>query len=80
MLLPDKLTVVANIYLGPAAGVFLERQTKRHMKGLDFHAIEPRHVQELAKWVNISAGLLIDKQKAQELSRQLVVISEEQEP
>ena len=60
MSLSDKITAVAMIYLGPAAGVFMDRQTKFHMNGLDFRAIESRHVPELARWVNISAGLLID--------------------
>jgi hypothetical protein len=37
--------------------------------GLKFTDLEKKHIPDLAKWVNISAGLLTDKTKAEELSK-----------
>jgi len=61
-------------YLGPASKQFLERQTKRHMNDLPFEDLELKHLPELAKWIKISAGLIIDKKKADELSEKILVI------
>jgi hypothetical protein len=58
-------------YIGPAAQRFLERQTTSHLHGVTFGEIKHEHLQELAKWVNISAGLLIDKQRAEELATKI---------
>ena len=58
-------------YLGPAAKRFLERQTKFHLDGLEFDSLSPQHIPELAKWVDISAQLLIEKGKAAELSEKI---------
>ena len=66
--LSNKITIEAALYLGPAARVFLVRQTKIHMNGLAFDSIEKRHCPELAKWVYFASALLIDKEKAKELS------------
>jgi len=55
-------------YLGPAAKKFLERQTTSHMDGLSFDQLQKGHLPELGKWVEISAGLLIDKAKAKQLA------------
>lgn len=64
-----KLTIE---YIGPSSKAFLERQTRAHMNGLEFGNIERSHLPELAKWVNISAGLLIGKDKAKDLSDRMV--------
>lgn len=58
-------------YIGPASAKFLERQTMAHMHGLKFQDLAKEHIPELAKWVNISAGLLIDKAKADDLSKKI---------
>jgi hypothetical protein len=44
------------------------------MNGLDLNNLERAHLPELAKWVQISAGLLIEKPKAAELAALLVKI------
>ncbi|MFH0875522.1 MAG: hypothetical protein V1859_06275 [archaeon] len=67
------LTIAIN-YLGPAAGTFLERQTMYHMKGLVFTSLEKKHIPEFAKWVRISAGLIIDPAKAKELSEKIAAL------
>ena len=69
--LSDKALALSVQYLGPAAQIFLERQTKHHLDGLTLDALEPRHLPELAKWVNISAALLIDPAQAKELSQKI---------
>ena len=61
-------------FLGPAAKSFLERQTRSHMNGLDLNNLERAQLPELAKWVQTSAGLLIEKPKAAELASLLVKI------
>jgi len=66
--LTEQITTIAVSYLGPAARIFLERQTKTHMNGLPFVDLERQHLPELKKWVLISASLLIDKTKAEEFS------------
>lgn len=72
--LSEKALALSVQYLGPAAKVFLERQTKFHMDGLAFDAVEPQHLPELAKWVGISAALVVDPAKAKELSERIGAI------
>lgn len=67
----EKVLATSIQYLGPAAKMFLERQTKYHLDGLAFDDLQPAHLPELAKWVNTSAGLIIDKTRAQELSEKI---------
>jgi len=62
-------------YLGPASKRFLERQTQFHLNGLDFDKLELTHIPELAKWVEISAQLIVDKGKAEELAEKIRKIS-----
>ena len=69
--LSEKALEISVMYLGPAAKVFMERQTKFHLDGLAFDSLEPQHVAALAKWVNISGALVIDPVKAKELSEKI---------
>ena len=69
--LSKRVVEVALQYLGPAAPVFLERQTMRHMNCLHIGDLEPMHLQDLQRWVRISASLVIDKTKAVELSERI---------
>jgi len=73
--LSEKINAVAVNYLGPAAGVFMERQTRFHLNGLKFEDVEKQHLTDLAKWVQVSAALVIDKQKAKELSDKIAVMT-----
>ena len=66
--LSEKVVVMSTTYLGPAAKVFLERQTRAHMNSLPLEMLEKQHLPELAKWVRISAALLIEPAKAKELA------------
>jgi hypothetical protein len=69
--LAERVTGIAVIYLGPAASIFLQRQTKMHLEGLAFAELERKHLPNLKYWVRISAGLLIDKEKAKEFSEEI---------
>ena len=66
--LSNKVVSLSVSYLGPAAKVFLQRQTTSHMNGLHLDQLEKQHLPELSYWVNISAGLIIDKARAKELA------------
>ncbi len=67
-ILSDRVLKVTIDYIGPSSQAFLERQTKHHLNGLEFVNLEKSHLPELSRWVGISAGLLIDKKRAQELA------------
>lgn len=69
--LSDQVLSLTTAYLGPAAKQFLERQCSAHC-GVAFSDIGPANIPELAKWINISAGLIIDKGKAEELSNKVL--------
>ena len=69
--LSNKVITISVNYLGPAAKIFMSRQTTGHMNGLVFDNLERKHLPELAKWVQISAGLVIDKGKAKELAEKI---------
>ncbi len=66
--LSEKILAISTPYLGPAAKVFLERQTKVHMGGIPFDQLRNTDLPELIKWIKISAGLIIDKTKAEEFA------------
>ncbi len=68
----DRVLTITTEYIGPSSKNFLERQTRSHMGGLEFNAIDRTHLPELAKWVNTSAGLLIGKERSQELSDKIL--------
>lgn len=72
--LAHKVLVITAEYLGPASKVFLERQTRHHLNGVNFNDLEGKHLPDLSRWVNISAGLLIDKARALELSKKISIL------
>jgi hypothetical protein len=69
--LSDRILKLTITFIGPASQKFLERQTVSHLNGLSFNTIEKKDIPELAKWVNISAGLLIGPAKAQDLASKI---------
>ena len=66
----DEVVEVAKPYLGPAAGKFISRQIKGHL-GIEDAQLEPQHLEELAKWVKSSGGMLMDDAKAGELANKV---------
>ncbi len=71
-ILSDKVAALSVNYFGPAARKFLERQTTAHMNGIAFDDLQKNDLAELAKWINVSGSLIIDKVKAKELSDKVV--------
>jgi len=70
----DKVLTISKPYLGPAAESFLSRQCKAHLK-TDIAMLDASHLRELAKWVEVGAGLIMDKAKASELSKKIGALS-----
>jgi hypothetical protein len=58
-------------YLGASTQRFLERQCKFHLK-VDPHSLGKEHINDLARWVGISASLLIDREKADALKKDIL--------
>ncbi|WFN33487.1 hypothetical protein L1S32_06395 [Methanogenium sp. S4BF] len=67
-LISDRVLKEVTFYLGPAAERFLERQTKSHLDGLAFTSLERKHLKDLAYWLRVSGGLVIGKDKAEEMA------------
>lgn len=55
-------------YLGPEARRFLDRQAA-HIDGLKFEDITEAELEKYAWWVGVSAKLIMDKDRALELSK-----------
>ena len=70
--LAEKILGITVEYVGPAAERFLDRQTKSHLNGLNFADLEQKHLPELSRWIVVSASLLIDKTRAEELSNKIL--------
>ncbi|HOW03564.1 hypothetical protein [Methanospirillum hungatei] len=71
----EKVLAITIQVLGPASRRFLERQTKFHLDGLEFDDLKKEHIPELAKWVGISAQLVVDEKKASQLAEKIKNIS-----
>lgn len=69
--LSDQVVRIATEFLGPAAATFMARQCK-HIKLNSIEELAFDHIPEYAKYVEISAGLLIGKDKAKVLKDKLL--------
>ena len=68
--LSKKVIDITNDYLGPASERFVNRQVTRHLSiGMD--ELTEKNIEELAKWIEVSASLLIDKNRAAELAEKI---------
>jgi len=61
---------------GEATKLFLDRQIRKHLKKPP-QEVAPADRQELAKWIRISAALLLDKDSAEILARRVVSVADE---
>lgn len=66
----EKVVSVSKIYLGPATEAFIARQCKAHLKK-EAAELAAADLVNLAKWLEIGAGLLMDQGKASELARKV---------
>ena len=60
-------------YLGVNAERFILRQVTNHLS-VSPEQFNASKLDDLAKWVDISASLLIDKEKAKELSNKILAL------
>lgn len=68
----NKILLITQRYIGPSSERFLERQTTSHMNGLAFADVDKVHSKDLAHWVEVSAGLIIGKDKAAKLAEEIL--------
>ncbi len=69
-MLYDNIINIARPYMGPAAEAFVKRQIKSHLK-IEPEMLNDQHIDELARWCQISARLIMDKEKAQEFGNRI---------
>jgi hypothetical protein len=63
----EKVVATSKTYLGPATESFLSRQCKSHLKKTP-EELATADLEALAMWIEIGAGLVMDKAKATELA------------
>ena len=66
----DKVIGLSKPYFGPATEQFLARQCKSHLK-IELNDLGPTHMKDLAKWVELGAGLIMDPAKGSELAKKI---------
>jgi hypothetical protein len=70
----EKVVATSKNYLGPATESFLSRQCKSHLKKQP-DELMTSDLEALAMWIEIGAGLVMDKGKATELAGKVRVLS-----
>jgi len=63
----EQVVSVSKTYLGPATEAFIARQCRSHLKK-DAAELASSDLANLAKWVEVGAGLLMEQGKAAELA------------
>ncbi len=66
----EQVLAISKVYLGPAAEPFLSRQCKAHLK-VDLSELAINQLKDLAKWVEVGAGLIMDPAKAAILAKKI---------
>ncbi len=74
MSLCEQVLAVSKPYLGPATESFLSRQCKSHLK-TELTDLTASQLKDLAKWVEVGAGLVMDQAKAVELAKKVASLS-----
>jgi hypothetical protein len=69
----EKVITTSKVYLGPATEAFMNRQCKWHLKKQP-EELASTDLEELAKWIEIGAGLVMDKTKATELAGKVRIL------
>ena len=72
-LISDKVLAVSRPYFGPATESFFTRQCKAHLKTELTDLTQPQ-LKDLAKWVEIGAGLIMDPAKAVEVAHKIAAL------
>ena len=69
----EKISALCKPYLGPATEQFLARQCRSHLK-IEALDVKVSELGDLAKWVEISAALIMDNDKAAELAKKILAV------
>jgi hypothetical protein len=72
--LQGKVLSVTVKFLGPAAGIFLDFQTRHYLKNKSFEEITNTDMPELIRWLKPSACLFIGKEKTDSMIGELKTI------
>jgi hypothetical protein len=68
----DVLRIMAR-HMGPAAGPFLERQCKQHLKK-EAAKLVKADLPTLAKWVKIGTGLILGEEVGADLAQRILTL------
>ena len=63
----EKVVALSRPYFGPATESFLARQCKSHLK-IELTNLAQAQLKDLAKWVELGGGLIMDPAKAAEVA------------
>lgn len=69
---------IAVRYMGDRGESFIKRQCNAHLN-IDLDSLTSKHVPELAKWVGVSAGLVMDKAKVEKFKEEILSLGEDAE-
>ncbi len=72
----NKSLEIAARYMGGRGESFIKRQCNAHLN-ISMDSLSPKHIPELAKWVGISAGLIMDKAKVERFKKEISSLREE---
>ncbi len=72
--LSERILEIATDYLGVGAKRFLDRQAA-HLKFSSFEMLDEEHLEKFVWWVDVSAKLLLDRQRAAEFARKMADVS-----
>lgn len=74
MALFDDAKNIASKYIGTQSEKFLERQCRVHLK-VEPGSLSSSQIADLAKWVGISAGLILPRDKADALKQEILKLA-----
>lgn len=73
MSLYDEVVGLSKPYLGMATEKFVARQCEQHVK-VSPQQLSRAELPELARWMEISGGMIMDKTKAKELAARILAL------
>lgn len=71
----NKAIEIAARYMGDGGEGFIRRQCSAHLN-INIESLSPKHIPELAKWVGISAGLVMDKAQVERFKKEILSLGE----
>lgn len=72
----SKAVEIAARYMGDRGEGFIRRQCSAHLN-INMDSLSPKHIPELARWVAVSAGLIMDKAQVERFKKEILSLREE---